>query len=437
MTARASLQHQFSWIFGGRCVLYRNRSRDHESDRRIPRRRSHSGSISFLRILRRTDEHVIPLSRPDIGPLEWERVRSVLLSGRLSLGPALEEFETRMARLCGTRHAVAVSSGTAALHMIVRALGIGDDDEVITTPYSFVASANAALFERARPVFVDIDPKTFNIDVGRIEQRLTPHTKAILAVDVFGLPADWIALEGIAARHELLLIDDACEALGAELRGRPVGAWGNAAAFGFYPNKQITTGEGGCITTNDDRLADLFRSLANQGRASRERMHHVRLGYNYRLDEMSAALGCAQLERFESLQESRRAAADAYTHRLAALEGMLELPPHTTDGVRSWFAYVVKLSDEFDIGDRDRVIVQLEARGIQSSAYFHPIHTQPLYREYGFSAGTLPNTERVSARTFAIPFFTGITDDQIDRVCAAVAEIVRGLSPRARIHPAA
>ncbi|ARA93327.1 hypothetical protein AWN76_009235 [Rhodothermaceae bacterium RA] len=269
----------------------------------------------------------IPLSRPSLSEREHRYVNEVLRSDRLAMGPFLAAFEQRMAGVCGTRHAVAVSSGTAALHLIVRALGLGPGDEVLTTPFSFVASANAALYEGARVRFADIDPDTFALDPGQAARALTPATRALLAVDVFGVPADWPALAALAERHGLHLIDDACEALGAHIGGRPVGAWGAAAAFGFYPNKQITLGEGGCITTNDDALAARCRSLRNQGRADDARMEHVDLGFNYRLDELSAALGCAQLERLETLLARRAAVAAWYAEDLADLAEDLTLPP--------------------------------------------------------------------------------------------------------------
>ncbi|MBT8401336.1 MAG: DegT/DnrJ/EryC1/StrS family aminotransferase [Rhodothermia bacterium] len=356
-----------------------------------------------------------------------ERVQRVLQSGRLALGPSCDEFEDRMAALCDARFAVAVSSGTAALHLITRALGIGPDHEVITTPYSFVASSNAALFENAKPVFVDIDPSTLNINPDLIERRITPKTRAILAVDVFGLPANWPALREIAERHGLALIDDGCEALGAHIEGRPIGSWGDATAFGFYPNKQITTGEGGCVTTNDPDVAELVRSMRNQGRASSAVMRHVRLGYNYRLDEMSAAMGCAQLERFAELQTRRAAVASAYTERLAELAGDVILPPVCEIGARSWLAYVVRLGDHFPDDARDRLRKILGRHGIESSPYFPTIHEQPFYCEMGFTTGAFPNAERISRRTLALPFFTQITDEQVERVTNAIGVAIREL----------
>ncbi len=334
-----------------------------------------------------------------------------------------------MAALCSTRSAIAVSSGTAALHLIMRALGIGSGDEVITTPFSFVASSNAALFEHAIPVFVDIEPRTLNIDPELIESRITPRTRAILAVDVFGLPANWPELRKIAKRHGLALIDDGCEALGADIEGQPIGSWANATAFGFYPNKQITTGEGGCVTTNDQSLAEQIRSMRNQGRASSAVMRHVRLGYNYRLDEMSAALGCAQLERFGELQSRRAAIANEYSERLAELDGDIILPcAGGSDGVtRSWFAYVIRLAGHFANDARDRLQAILGHHGIESSPYFPTIHEQPFYREKGYSTGAFSVAERTSRRTLALPFYNQISQRQIERVTDTIGAAIREL----------
>jgi perosamine synthetase len=322
-----------------------------------------------------------------------------------------------MAERCGTDHAVAVSSGTAALHCIVRALGLSKGDEVITTPYSFVASSNALLFEGVRPVFVDIDPETLNIDPALIESAITPRTRGILAVDVFGMPAPWPVLRDIAEAHDLVLIDDACEAIGATVGGRPIGQWGDAASFGFYPNKQITTGEGGCITTNSTELANVCRSLRNQGRGDDAHMRHVRLGFNYRLSELPAAVGCAQLDRLEDLLAARAHAASLYADALAPAQDLLRLPAEPNDGTRSWFVYVIQLADAFQQADRDALIQRLQANGVGCAPYFPSIHLQPYYRDrFGFAPGDLPVTEHVASRTLALPFFPGITAAQIDRI---------------------
>jgi perosamine synthetase len=378
----------------------------------------------------------IPLSKPDLSDLERQAVLDVLRTDRLALGPALLRFESLMARQCGTRHAVAVSSGTAALHLIVRGLGLGEGDEVITTPYSFVASANALLFERARPRFVDIDPETYNLDPARVRDAITPATRAILAVDVFGVPPDWNALGRLAEAHGLLLIDDACEALGASAGGRPIGAWGHAAAFGFYPNKQITTGEGGCITTDSDELAALCRSMRNQGRATDSRMEHVRLGFNYRLNELSAALGCAQLERFDDLARRRAAVAERYRTLLAPLQDDVVLPPPSAPGTaRSWFVFVIRLRDHFAPEARDRLLEGLHAQGIGSAPYFPSIHLQPFYREtFGYRPGDFPICEAAAARTVALPFFPGLAPEAAERVVEALRNSLATLPKSARLH---
>ncbi|WP_457651206.1 DegT/DnrJ/EryC1/StrS family aminotransferase [Rhodocaloribacter sp.] len=375
----------------------------------------------------------VPLSRPDVGSLEKRRLLAVLESGRLALGEQLRAFEAGMARRCGTRYAVAVSSGTAALHLIVRGLGLGAGDEVITTPFSFVASANALLFEGVRPRFVDIDPATYNLDAAQAEEAVGPATKGILAVDVFGVPAPWPALTALAQAHELLLIDDACEALGASVAGRPVGAWGDAAAFGFYPNKQITTGEGGCLTTDDEALAERCRSMRNQGRSDDAVMAHVRLGFNYRMDELSAALGAAQLERLPELLARRAAVAEAYAAALAPLRDDLALPADPGPGVeRSWFVYVVRLRDHFAPEARDALMARLRAAGVACAPYFPSIHLQPYYRErFGFRPGRFPVCEAVSTRTLALPFFPQMTEAEVAYVAETLTAALAGL-PRIR-----
>lgn len=372
----------------------------------------------------------IPLSRPDLTEAERRAVADVMQSPRLAFGPQLEAFEAHMAERCGTEHAVAVSSGTAALHCIVRGLGVGAGDEVITTPYSFVASSNAILFEEATPRFVDVDPTTYNIDVAQVEAALTHRTRAILAVDVFGCPADWPALTALAETNDLLLIADACEAIGASIDDRPIGSWGHAASFGFYPNKQITTGEGGCITTDDADLARRCRSLRNQGRADDGQMRHVRLGYNYRLDELSAALGRVQLERLDAILARRAAVAAAYDEALAPLKEHLVLPTTPPDRTRSWFVYVVRLRDAVGgAAVRDRILDALRDARIGCAPYFPAIHLQPYYRDrFGFQRGAFPVCESVADRTFALPFFGGMTDAQVDRVADVLGNVLASCS---------
>lgn len=334
-----------------------------------------------------------------------------------------------MAEQCGVAHAVATNSGTAALHLILDALGLGPGDEVITTPFSFVASANVMLYVGATPRFVDIDVSTFNLDPERVAAAISPSTRAILAVDVFGLPADWPALTRIAEANDLLLIDDACEALGAAVDGVPIGSWGHAAGFGFYPNKQITTGEGGCITTDDPTLARRCRQQRNQGRADDGVMRHTELGYNYRMTELAAALGCAQLERLPELLQRRRAVAQNYHEALAPLEGDLHRPPLRVDGVdRSWFVYVVRLADHFTAEARHTLMAALRDQGIGCAPYFPAIHLQPYYRDrFGFDRGAFPVCESVADRTVALPFYPDLTHEQVKRVADALEAIVSRL----------
>lgn len=370
----------------------------------------------------------LPLSRPDTGDLERRYINDVLETDRLAMGPRLDDFEARMARQCGTRHAIAVSSGTAALHLIVAGLNLGEGDEVVTTPFSFVASSNVLLYQGARPRFVDISPITYNLDVERAEAALTPSTRALLAVDIFGLPAAWPALSEIARRHNLFLIDDACHALGARVGGRPIGGWGNAAAFGFYPNKQITTAEGGCITTDSDDLAALCRSLRNQGRADDSRMEHIHLGYNYRMNELAAALGCAQLERLPALLERRIEVATWYNEALAPLQQDVVLPAAPSEGMRSWFVYVIRLANQYAPEARDVLMNHLQAQGIGCRPYFPSIHLQPYYRRrFGFKHGDFPICEAVSTRTLAVPFYTTLTRDDVAYVARAVQEALPSL----------
>ncbi len=367
----------------------------------------------------------IPLARPDITEHEIQAVVKVLRTPYLSLGPKLGEFEQKIALYAGVRHAVAVNSGTSALHLIVRALGLTEGDEVITTPFSFVASSNCLLFERVRPVFVDIDPQTLNIDVHQIPPKITEKTKAILAVDVFGHPADWDELERIAQKYKIKLIEDSAEALGAEYKGHKAGSFGDAAVFAFYPNKQITTGEGGVILTNSDEIARLCRSLRNQGRGEgNEWLQHERLGYNYRLSEINCALGIAQLERLEEILRKRERVAQMYNERLQEIQGVRI--PYVAPYVKiSWFVYVIRLGEEYTQADRDRILKELCAHGIGCSNYFSPIHLQPFYRElFGYKPGDFPVTESVAARTIALPFYNNLTEAQVDYVVTTLKALL-------------
>ena len=368
----------------------------------------------------------IPLSMPDVTELEISQVLEVLRTPTLSLGPKLSEFEQRMAQYVGRKHAIAVNSGTSALHLVVRALGIGDGDEVITTPFSFVSSANCLLFERARPVFVDIDPLTFNIDVNKVEEQIDKKTKAILAVDVFGYPAEWPRLEEVAEKYSLGLIEDSCEALGAEYRGKKAGSFGDAAVFSFYPNKQMTTGEGGVIVTDDDHIAMLCRSMRNQGREEGgEWLEHRRLGYNYRISDINCALGIAQLERLEEILANRAQVACWYDERLRGMDGVMT-PFSSSEVKRSWFVYVVLLAERFGRNERDRIMQGLKEAGIGCQRYFSPIHLQSFYAEmFGYRRGDFPVAEYVADRTLALPFFNRLTEAQVDEVVETLKGLLR------------
>lgn len=368
----------------------------------------------------------IPLSRPDLSLLEEELVLHVLRSGRLSIGPMQEAFEGLVAGRCETRHAVAVSSGTAALHLVLRALGIGAGDEVITTPFSFVASANAILYVGATPVFVDVCPRSLNMDPARIERAITPRTRAILAVEAFGNPEHFDEYARLAAKHEIPLIEDSCEAMGTKYRGKACGSFGRAGVFGFYPNKQVCTGEGGMIVTDDDRLAQECRSLRNQGRAipaHRGRnadqgswLMHERLGYNYRMSEVTAALGVAQMRRLDELIEARERVARMYMDRLMSTTELV-LPTITDDTEMSWFVFVVRLVAGFDREDRDRIIHGLRNHEVGAGDYFPCIHQQPYFSElFAGTPPTMPIAESVSQRTIALPFFGGLTEREVDLV---------------------
>lgn len=358
----------------------------------------------------------IPLASPEIDESDIRAVNEVLRSGNLSCGPWVERFESELAERVGVREAVAVSNGTAALHLIVKALGIGPEDEVVTTPYSFVASSNCILFEGARPVFADIDPLTYNLDPAAAEAAITPRTKAILAVDVFGRLADWPALDAIARKHGLRLIDDCCEALGTPGAGRAAAA----GAFGFYPNKQITSGEGGAIVTDDGGLAAAARILRNQGRtADRRFMVHERLGYNYRLPDILCALLSSQLARLPEIVERRARVAALYNDRLEGLP--LRLPTAWRNEGVSWFVYVVELPERAPAQAKERVIADLAEHGVAAGAYFTPIHLQPFYRSaFGYREGTFPRAEYVGARTIALPFSTRLQGADVEHVCRAL-----------------
>ncbi|HSK17028.1 MAG TPA: DegT/DnrJ/EryC1/StrS family aminotransferase [Gaiellaceae bacterium] len=361
----------------------------------------------------------IPLSAPWIDGREEELVLETLRSGRLSLGPMIDRFEVALAERVGARHVAAVSSGTAGLHLSMRLAGIGPGDEVVTTPFSFVASANCVLYEGATPVFADVDPRTLNLDPAAVEAAVTPRTKAILPVHVFGYPAELDELDAIAARHGLAVVEDACEALGAAYRGRPVGSSGRPAVFAFYPNKQMTTGEGGAVAVATEEDWALLKSLSNQGRSdSGEWLTHSRLGYNYRLDDLSAALGLAQLERLDEILAAREEVAARYGVLLAGVERVQAPLPDDTDHRRSWFVYVVRLAAGVN---RDAVIARLAEEGVASKPYLPSIHLQPYYRErFGYREGTFPASEDASARSLALPFHARLAAEDQEQVVAAL-----------------
>jgi perosamine synthetase len=374
----------------------------------------------------------IPLSSPDVTDAERNAVLSVLAGRELSLGPRLPEFERIIAERLGSKHAVAVNSGTSGLHLCVKAAHVSPGDEVITTPFSFVASANSILFEQGRPVFIDIDPLTYNIDPGLVEAAITPKTRAILPVHVFGRPCGISSILEIAGRRGLQVIEDSCEAIGATVQGKSVGTFGQTGVFAFYPNKQITTGEGGVVVTNDDTVAMLCRSWRNQGRGSSDCwLQHERLGYNYRLSDINCALGIAQMRRLDDILARRARVARLYDSALAGIGEIVCPRLEQDDSEVSWFVYVVRLQDEFTQADRDTVIKKLRERGIGSNNYFSPIHLQPFYRDmFGYGPGAFPVTERVAARTFALPFFTSLSEGEIGLVADALKEICGELKGR-------
>jgi perosamine synthetase len=361
-------------------------------------------------------DEVIRLARPVLGEAEERAVIEVLRSGQLSLGPRVGEFERRFAARVGAPLASAVSSGTAGLHLALRAVGVGEGDEVITSPFSFVASANAALYERARPVFADIDPVTLNLDPQAAAAAVTERTRAILPVHIFGYPADMPAFERIAQQRGLAIVEDACEALGAHhADGSPVGGRGHPTAFGFYANKQLTTGEGGMVTLADPALKERIDSERNQGRApDMGWLDHDRLGFNYRLSDIACALGIAQLDRLEEMLADRARVAGLYREVLAGIEG-LELPcPDRGGDVRGWFVFVVQLPRGVD---RDQTVRALAAAGIQSKPYLPAIHLMSFYRErFGHREGQFPVCEEVAARSLALPFFPEMREGQVARV---------------------
>ena len=373
----------------------------------------------------------VPLSSPDIVEKDIEAVVGVMKTRFLSIGPKVVEFEKRIGSFAGTKYAVAVNSGTSALHLIIRGMGIGEGDVVVTTPFSFIASSNCILFERGRPLFVDIKEDTLNLHADKVEEKLESlsrkelaKVKALLVVDAFGQPADWDRFEEIARKYNLRLIEDSAEALGAEYKGKRAGSLGEVGVFAFYPNKQITTGEGGVLVTDNEELAKLARSMRSQGRGeSGEWLDHERLGYNFRMDELSSALGCSQMERIEEILEKRKKIARMYGEKLAEVEEVQV--PFIADYVSrmSWFVYVVRLKRGID---RDKVIKYLNEEGVQCKPYFTPIHLQSFYRKmFGYKEGDFPITEDVTGRTIALPFFNNLKEEQIDYVVEKLKEGIK------------
>lgn len=390
----------------------------------------------------------IPMSAPDITELERNAVAEVMRTSHLSIGPQVQQFERAVSEYVGGGHSVAVNSGTSGLHLAVIATGAGEGDAVLTTPFSFIASANAILYERATPIFVDVDPISGNVDTNQLAtcvddlmngngERWIPrklrgrklNLKALLPVDAFGQPADMDAITTVAQKWSLPVIEDSCEAIGAQYKGRPAGTLGDAGVFAFYPNKQMTTGEGGVLITRRDDWAELFRSLRNQGRDVFDAwLSHTRLGYNYRLDELSSALGVAQLSRLDELLAKRERVAGWYNERLAGAE-LIEVPqilPTTTR--MSWFVYVVRIDPP---ADRGEVLKLLDADGIPSRPYFTPIHLQPFYANtFGYQRGDFPVTERLGDVSLALPFSSVMTEEQVDYVCTKLTAAVEATAGR-------
>jgi perosamine synthetase len=369
------------------------------------------------------DSEQIPLARPEIGLREEELVLEVLRSGRLSLGPTGERFERAFAEWLGVEDAVAVSSGTAGLHLGVRALGWSEGDEVLTSPFSFVASANCLLYERARPVFCDVDPETLNLDPAAAAAAVSERTAGILPIHIFGYPAAMPELEELAAEHGLGILEDACEALGAvDSEGRRVGARGNLATFAFYANKQLTTGEGGVVVPGDAATAERLRSERNQGRAADMGwLDHGGLGFNYRLSDVAAAIGVAQLEKLDAMLSGRARVAALYAEALAEVPGTTAPIAGRNAEAGSWFVYPVRLAEQID---RDATIARLAEHGVASKAYLPCIHLFPHLRELGWREGQFPIAEAASAHSLALPFFPSMSEPQVGRVCEALAQSI-------------
>lgn len=365
----------------------------------------------------------INLSGPDITEAEITAVTDVLRGRQLSLGPRLTEFEGLFTGRFGRRFAVAVNSGTSALQLCLQAMGVGPGDEVITTPFSFIATSNVILMVGATPVFVDIDPASYNITAEAIARKITPRTKAVIPVEVFGNPAGLDAVYDLALSRKLWCLEDCCEALGSEVNGKKCGTLGHAGTFAFYPNKQITTGEGGIILTDDEHIARTCAALRNQGRdGDGGWLAHQMLGYNYRLSDINCALGIAQMKRLDEILVKRARVAGWY-HELLAGDARIILPPDVANGKRSWFVYVIRLADDFPLGRRDQIINRLREQGIGCSNYFTPIHLQPfMVKQFGYKHGDFPITEHIGERTIALPFYNNLSRSEVETVCKALRE---------------
>ena len=373
-------------------------------------------------------EFKINLSRPDITQAEIDAVCGVLTSSILSLGPKLDEFENAFTAYIGRKRAVAVNSGTSGLFLCAKALDIGPGDEVITTPFTFIASATSIMMAGATPVFVDIDPVSLNIDPAKIEEKITENTKAILPVIVFGNPAGLDEVCKIAARHNLPVIEDSCEGLGSTLAGKKVGSFGTMSVFGFYPNKQMTTGEGGMILTDDDNLADACVSLRNQGRSQMGGwLAHERLGYNFRLSDINCALGIVQLSRLADFIVKRRHVAEMY-QQLLDDDDKLIIPQQPTDCRMAWFVFVVRLAEKYTLAQRNKIIKTMHDRGIQVSNYFPPAYLQPfMTQKFGYKEGDFPITDSVCKSTIALPFHNNLTRPEVEIVCTELKNCLDSL----------
>lgn len=366
----------------------------------------------------------IPLARPDITEEDRQAVVQLLKTPILSLGSTLSQFEQNIAQYVGRKYAIAVNSGTSGLHLAIKALGVKEGDEVIATPFSFVASANCILFERAKPVFVDIDPLTRNIESDNIEKAITQKTKAVVIVDIFGQPAEWSPILKIAREYRLKVIEDSCEAIGSKYKGRNCGTFGDVSVFAFYPNKQMTTGEGGMIVTDNRKVADLCYSLRNQGHSGKDEwLDFVRLGYNYRISDINCALGISQLSRIEKTIKKRAWVVQTYNEYLGKMKGLIVpyLASYTTK--ISWMHYVPQLTPNYTRADRDKILSQLRKAGIGCRDYFPPIHLMPIYKKLGYRKGDFPNCEHLSERVMALPLHNEISEKEI----SYIAETFKGI----------